>query len=102
MADDEGLAGQGIGGEGGKEKGHFSHIFNGGEFVIDGAAQHDALYNLVFRDAEGFCLFRNLLFHEWRLYKPRADDIGTDTMLCTFLCNNSCDAQEAVFGRDVS
>ena len=102
MADDEGLTGQCIGGEGGKEEGDFGHVFDGCEFMINGAAQHDALYHFVFRDAEGFCLFRNLLFYERGFYKPRADDISTDAMLRTLLCNNPCEAQEPVFGRDVS
>jgi hypothetical protein len=102
MAHDKGLAGERIGGEGGKEEGDFNHIFNVCEFMIDGAAQHDALHHFVFRDAEGFRLFRNLFLNERCFNKAGADDVGADAMLGTFLGNHFGKPNESVLCGNIS
>ena len=68
-------------GKAAKRKATSATVFNGREFMIDGAAQHDALHHFVFRNSEGLCLFGNLLFDERCFHKAGADDVGAHAML---------------------
>ena len=89
-------------GKAAKRKATSATSFSGCEFMIDGATQHDALYHLVFGDAEGFCLFRNLFLNERCFHKAGADDVGTDTMFRAFFCNHPGKADETMLGGDIS
>ena len=67
VADNERLAGQRICPEAGKEQGHFGHVLNGSEGVINRTAEHDRLDNVVFADPEflacwGICFATNGVF----------------------------------------
>lgn len=101
MADDEGLAGEGVGGEAGEVEDGGGDVIDGGEFAVDGFFEHDVTDDFGFGDAEFFGLFGDLFFDQGGADEAGADDVGAHTVFGAFFGEDFAEADEAVFGGDV-
>ena len=71
--------------EGGQEQHRLRDVFDRGEHAVDRAAQHHALDDLFFADAQLLRLLGNLLVDERRAHEARTHHMRAHIVLCAFL-----------------
>src|SRR6478672_10870609 len=98
MADTNGLPRQRVGFESGEEESKLGNVFDRGEFLVYRLGKHNLLDDALFADAEFLSLFGDLLFDQRRLHKARANDVGADIVLGSFLRHYPRKPKNAVLG----
>src|SRR5690606_7729144 len=93
VADDDALAGQGVGFERGQRQRDVGHVVDGGELAVDGVLEHHVLHHFVLADAQLPGLFWDLLVDQRRAHEAGADHVGADAVLAAFLRHGAAQAE---------